>query len=242
MVSSYEEFVLALSSIKTKKEEWSKQTQAARSDYLAWNKLIPMPGTLHYGEVIAWLSKHLPEDAIVTNGAGNFASWLHRHFQYRGWQCGWRSQLAPTSGSMGYSVPAAVAAKIAAPRRAVVAIAGDGEFLMNGQEFATAMQYGAAIIVLVVNNGMYGTIRMHQEREYPGRILGTELANPDFAAYARAFGGHGERVERTADFAPAFQRALASGKPAIVELRIDPEAITPSATLSGLRAAALAKK
>ena len=233
--SNYEEFVFALSSIKIKREEWQNQTRAAHADFLEWNRPISMPGALHYGEVIAWLSQNLPEDAIVTNGAGNFASWLHRHFQYKGW----RTQLAPTSGSMGYSVPAAVAAKIAAPGRTVVAIAGDGEFLMNGQEFATAMQYRAPIIVLVVNNGMYGTIRMHQEREYPGRVSGTELANPDFAAYARAFGGHGETVERTAEFAPAFQRAVASGKPAILELRIDPEAITPSATLSGLRAAAL---
>jgi acetolactate synthase-1/2/3 large subunit len=239
--SSYEEFVLALSSLKSN-SSWKEHTQAIRKDYLEWNKPVPMPGALHYGEVIAWLSQHLPEDAIVTNGAGNFASWLHRHFQYRGWQGGCRTQLAPTSGSMGYSVPAAVAAKIAAPARTVVAVAGDGDFLMNGQEFATAMQYGAPIVVLVVNNGMYGTIRMHQEREYPARISGTELRNPDFAAYARAFGGHGETVERTADFAPAFQRALASGKPAILELKIDPEAITPSATLSGLRAAALAKK
>ncbi len=231
--SNYEEFVLALKGLKT--PSWKDQAESAHSDYLAWNKTIAMPGALHYGEVIAWLSQNLPEDAIVTNGAGNFASWLHRHFQYKGW----RTQLAPTSGSMGYSVPAAVAAKIAAPGRTVVAIAGDGEFLMNGQEFATAMQYGAPIIVLVVNNGMYGTIRMHQEREYPGRVSGTELANPDFAAYARAFGGHGETVERSADFAPAFQRAVASGKPSILELRIDPEAITPSATLSGLRAAAL---
>ena len=235
--SNYEEFVLALRCLKLK-SDWKEFTTEIHKNYLEWNKPIAMPGALHYGEVIAWLSQNLPEDAIVTNGAGNFASWLHRHFQYKGW----RTQLAPTSGSMGYSVPAAVAAKIAAPGRTVVAIAGDGEFLMNGQEFATAMQYGAAIIVLVVNNGMYGTIRMHQEREYPGRVSGTELANPDFAAYARAFGGHGETVARTADFAPAFQRALASGKPSIVELRIDPEAITPSATLSGLRAAALAKK
>ena len=234
--SNYEEFVLALTGLKI--PSWKEQAHSAHADYLAWNKTISMPGALHYGEVIAWLSQNLPEDAIVTNGAGNFASWLHRHFQYKGW----RTQLAPTSGSMGYSVPAAVAAKIAAPGRTVVAIAGDGEFLMNGQEFATAMQYGAPIIVLVVNNGMYGTIRMHQEREYPGRVSGTELANPDFAAYARAFGGHGETVERTADFAPAFQRAVASGKPAVLELRIDPEAITPSATLAGLRAAALAKK
>ena len=240
--SNYEEFVFALSSMKIKSEDWQNQTRSAHADYLAWNKTVPMPGALHYGEVIAWLSQNLPEDAIVTNGAGNFASWLHRHFRYKGWQRGRRTQLAPTSGSMGYSVPAAVAAKIAEPGRTVVGFAGDGEFLMNGQEFATAMQYGAAIIVLVVNNGMYGTIRMHQEREYPGRVSGTELANPDFAAYARAFGGHGETVERTADFAPAFQRALASGKPAILELRIDPEAITPSATLSGLRTAALAKK
>ncbi len=238
--SNYEEFISALARIKT--PSWKESAKEAHSSYLEWNRPIPMPGALHYGEVIAWLSQNLPEDAIVTNGAGNFASWLHRHFRYKGWQGGRRTQLAPTSGSMGYSVPAAVAAKIAEPGRCVVALAGDGEFLMNGQEFATAMQYGAAIIVLVVNNGMYGTIRMHQEREYPGRVSGTELANPDFAAYARAFGGHGETVERTADFAPAFQRALASGKPAILELRIDPEAITPSATLSGLRAAALARK
>ncbi len=231
--SNYEEFVLALSKLKT--PSWNEQARSAHDDFLAWNRPVPMPGALHYGEVIAWLSQNLPEDAIVTNGAGNFASWLHRHFQYKGW----RTQLAPTSGSMGYSVPAAVAAKIAQPARTVVAVAGDGEFLMNGQEFATAMQYGAAIIVLVVNNGMYGTIRMHQEREYPGRVSGTELANPDFAAYARAFGGHGETVERTAEFAPAFQRAAASGKPAVIELRIDPDAITPTATLSGLRAAAL---
>jgi acetolactate synthase-1/2/3 large subunit len=232
IVSSYEEFVLALSTLKI--PSWKEQSQAAHEDYLAWNKPIPMPGALQYGEVIAWLSQNLPADAIVTNGAGNFASWLHRHFQYKGW----RTQLAPTSGSMGYSVPAAVAAKIAEPKRTVVAIAGDGEFLMNGQEIATAVQYGAAIVTLVVNNGMYGTIRMHQEREFPARVSGTELNNPDFAAYARAFGGHGETVERTADFAPAFQRALASGKPAVIELRIDPEAITPSATLTGLRLAA----
>ena len=231
--SNYEEFVLALSKLKT--PSWNEQARSAHDDFLAWKRPVPMPGALHYGEVVAWLSQNLPEDAIVTSGAGNFASWLHRHFQYKGW----RTQLAPTSGSMGYSVPAAVAAKIAEPARTVVAVAGDGEFLMNGQEFATAMQYGAAIIVLVVNNGMYGTIRMHQEREYPGRVSGTELANPDFAAYARAFGGHGETVERTADFAPAFQRAAASGKPAVIELRIDPDAITPTATLSGLRAAAL---
>ena len=239
--SIYEEFVLALGSLKLN-SNWKQSTKEIHENYLEWNKPIPMPGALQYGEVIAWLSQNLAEDAIVTNGAGNFASWLHRHFQYRGWQGGSRTQLAPTSGSMGYSVPAAVAAKILHPRRTVVAVAGDGEFLMNGQEIATAVQYGAPIVVLVVNNGMYGTIRMHQEREFPARVSGTELRNPDFAAYARAFGGHGETVERTADFGLAFQRAVASGKPAVIELKIDPEAITPSATLSGLRAAALRKK
>ena len=236
--AAYPQFVEALLRLKVDGGKWKEAVKAARAEYEAWNAPLAMPGALQYGEVVKWLSDTLPEDAIVTNGAGTFASWLHRHFRYKGW----RTQLAPTSGSMGYSVPAAVAAKIAAPGRTVVAFAGDGDFLMNGQEFATAVQYGAPVVVLVVNNGMYGTIRMHQEREYPGRVSGTALANPDFAAYARAFGGHGETVNATAEFKPAFERALASGKPAIVELRIDPEAITPSATLSGLRAAALAKR
>jgi acetolactate synthase-1/2/3 large subunit len=236
--ASYPQFVEALAQVRLDGSRWRGRTQAARADYEQWSAPQPMPGPVQLGEIVKWLSDALPEDAILTNGAGNFASWLHRHFRYKRY----RTQLAPTSGSMGYGVPAAVAAKIAEPGRTVVALAGDGDFLMNGQEFATAAQYGAPIVVLVVNNGMYGTIRMHQEREYPGRICGTELKNPDFAAYARAFGGHGEIVERTADFRPAFERALASGKPAIIELRIDPEAITPSATLSGLRAAALAKK
>jgi acetolactate synthase-1/2/3 large subunit len=194
-----------------------------------------MPGKLHYGEVICWLSGRLPEDTIVAGGAGNFAGWLHRHFRYKGF----RTQLGSTNGSMGYGYPAAVAAKLARPDRPVLAICGDGDFLMNGQEFATAVQYGAAFVALVVNNGKYGTIRMHQEREYPGRVYGTELRNPDFAAYARAFGGHGEIVERTGDFAPAFERAWSSGKPALIELRIDPDAITPATTLSAIREKAL---
>jgi acetolactate synthase-1/2/3 large subunit len=177
----------------------------------------------------------LPEDAIVSGGAGNFSGWVHRYFRYKGF----RTQLGPTNGSMGYGLPGAVSAKLAAPERTVVAVCGDGDFLMNGQELATAAQYGAAVIALVVNNGMYGTIRMHQEREYPERISGTELKNPDFAAYARAFGGHGELVEETAQFAPAFERARASGKPAIIELRIDPDAITTGTTLSKIRAQAL---
>jgi acetolactate synthase-1/2/3 large subunit len=211
--------------------QWEAETAKARQEYLEWSEPRPMPGALHYGEVIRWLSDHLPEDTIVAGGAGNFAGWLHRHFRYKGF----RTQLGPTNGSMGYGYPAAVAAKLAQPQRNVVAVCGDGDFLMNGQEMATAAQHGAAFVALVVNNGLYGTIRMHQEREYPGRVFGTQLRNPDFAAYARAFGGHGETVERTEDFAPAFERAQASGKPALVELKIDPDAITPAATLSGIR-------
>ena len=236
--SGYPQFAEALAQLKLDGAKWRDWTRAARADYEAWYAPQPIPGALQYGELIAWLSTRLPEDAIIANGAGNFASWLHRNFRYKGY----RTQLAPTSGSMGYGVPAAVAAKIAHPQRTVIAISGDGDFLMTGQEFATAMQYRAPIVVLVVNNGMYGTIRMHQEREYPERVSGTGLANPDFAAYARAFGGHGETVERTAEFAPAFERALASGKPAIIELRIDPDAITPSTTLSAIRAAALKRR
>jgi acetolactate synthase I/II/III large subunit len=229
--SGMPQFVEALERIALDGTRWREWTRAARAECDAWRAPIAMPGKVHLGEIVRWLSNHLPEDAIVANGAGNFATWLHRHFIYKGY----RTQLGPTSGSMGYGLPAAVAAKIAEPKRAVLAWTGDGEFLMTGQELATAVQYEAPIIVTVVNNGMYGTIRMHQERCFPGRVSGTALRNPDFAAYARAFGGHGETVEETAQFAPAFERARASGKPAVIELRIDPEAITPSATLSGLR-------
>ena len=175
--------------------------------------------------------ERLPDDAIITNGAGNYATWAHRFHRWRRFG----TQAAPTSGSMGYGTPAAVAAKALHPDREVICFAGDGCFLMNGQEFATAVQYELPIIVIVVNNGMYGTIRMHQEREYPGRVSGTDLKNPDFAALARAYGGHGETVENTADFAPAFERARASGKPAIIEIRLDPEAITPTKTLTDIR-------
>ena len=235
--SGVAQFLAAARSQKADGSRWRDWARAARADYEAWSAPRPMPGRVQLGEIVRWLSDTLPEDAVLANGAGNFAVWLTRHFRYKGY----RTQLAPTSGSMGYGLPAAVAASIAAPGRAVLAWCGDGDFLMNGQEFATAAQYGAAPIAVVVNNGMYGTIRMHQEREYPARVSGTELRNPDFAAYARAFGGHGELVEETAQFAPAFERARASGKPALIEVRIDPEAISPSATLSGLRAAALGR-
>jgi acetolactate synthase-1/2/3 large subunit len=236
--SGYPQFAEALAQVKLDGSKWRDSTRAAHADFEAWLKPQPIPGALQYAEIVAWLSERLPEDAIVCNGAGNFAVWVNRYFRYKRY----RTQLAPTSGSMGYGVPAAVAAKIAHPERTVIAVAGDGDFLMNGQEIATAAQYGAPIVVVVVNNGMYATIRMHQEREFPERVSGTELANPDFAAYARAFGGHGETVERTADFAPAFERALASGRTAIIELKIDPEAITPTTTLSAIRAAALKRR
>ena len=231
-------FVEALSQVKLDGAKWAGRTRQARDEYLAWTQLQPMPGKLHYGEVVKWLDANLPEDAIIAGGAGNFSGWVHRHFRYKGF----RTQLGSTNGSMGCGLPAAVAAKLAAPHRTVLAITGDGDFLMTGQELATAAQYGAPVITLVVNNGMYGTIRMHQEREYPGRISGTELQNPDFAAFARAFGGHGEVVETTDQFAPAFERARASGKPALIELRIDPDAITTSTTLSAIRKQALERR
>lgn len=213
---------------------WEQRTQTMRDDYIEWQKAQPQPGVLDMAKVVSYLREHLPEDAIITNGAGNYATWIHRFYRYRRY----RTQLAPTSGAMGYSVPAAIAAKLRHPDRIVVSLNGDGCFLMCGQELATAVQYGVQAIFLVINNGMYGTIRMHQEREYPARISGTDLTNPDFAALARAYGAHGEVVERTEDFAAAFTRARDCGKPALLELRIDPEQITPRATLSEIRAAA----
>jgi acetolactate synthase I/II/III large subunit len=217
--------------------DWREETQEARRDYLAWSgEAAAMPGRMQLGEAMLWLRKRLNADAIVTNGAGNFAAWPGRFLRYR--RIG--SQIGPTSGSMGFGLPAAVGAKRVCPERMVVSFNGDGCFLMNGQEFATAVQYELPIIVVIIDNAMYGTIRMHQEREYPGRITATELKNPDFAAYARAFGGHGETVEETSQFAPAFERALASGKPSILHVKIDPEAITPTTTLSAIREKALA--
>ena len=236
--SGMKQFVDALKDVTFNSASWKAQAEEARKQFLEWTEPRPMPGPVQYGEIIRWLSERLPEDTIVAGGAGNFAGWLHRHFRYKGF----RTQLGSTNGSMGYGYPAAVAAKLAEPKRTVFALCGDGDFLMTGQEIATAAQYGANFVALVVNNGLYGTIRMHQEREYPGRVYGTELRNPDFAAYARAFGGHGETVERSADFAPAFERAAASGKPAIIELKIDPDAITPATTLSAIREKSLKSK
>ncbi|MGF6977625.1 acetolactate synthase-1/2/3 large subunit [Paraburkholderia sp. JPY465] len=210
---------------------WAGAAEEAHRAYLEWRKPRPVPGDVQMGEVIQQLRAHLPEDAIVTNGAGNYATWLHRHFSYRHF----RSQLAPTSGAMGYGVPAALAAKSLYPQRAVVALAGDGCFMMAAQELATAMQYDLRVLFIVVNNSHFGTIRMHQERHYPHRVHGTGLTNPDFAAFARSFGAHGETVERTGDFLPALQRAIESQLPAVIEIRMPQEASTPAATLDMIR-------
>ena len=199
----------------------------ARADYEAWQVPQETPGDLKMEQVILHLAESLPEDAIVTNGAGNYSAWLHRYYRYRTW----RSQLGPTSGSMGYGLPAAVAAKLQYPGRDVVCLAGDGCFQMTMQEFGTAVQYGANIIVLVSNNGIYGTIRMHQERHYPGRPSGTDIVNPDFAALATAYGGYGEVVTETEKFPAAFQRAKSAGRPAILDLRVSAAALTPRSTL-----------
>jgi len=217
---------------------WGADTQTAREDYLRWSDPAPIciPGPLQMGEVMQHLRATLPADTIFCNGAGNFATWVHRFWPFTHYA----SQLAPTSGSMGYGLPAGVGAKRLWPQREVVVFAGDGDFMMHGQEFATAVQYGLPIIVVLLDNAMYGTIRMHQERTYPGRISATQLKNPDFCGYAQVFGGHGERVSRTEEFAPALARARASGKPAILHCLLDPQAITPTGTLDGIRKAALA--
>ncbi|HEV7989353.1 MAG TPA: thiamine pyrophosphate-binding protein [Candidatus Binataceae bacterium] len=217
---------------------WAASTEAAHSEYLEYSLPVPNPGALQLAEIVSSLRDQLPRDTIVANGGGNFAGWVHRFWRYRDFG----TQLGPTSGSMGYGVPAGVAAALAHPERTVLSFSGDGCFLMNGQEIATAIQYGAAPIFFVVNNGMYGTIRMHQEREYPGRVNGTALTNPDFAALAHAYGLHGETCERTAEFASAFERARKSGRAALIELRLDPEAISTRTTLSKIREASLAAK
>lgn len=211
---------------------------ALRATYQSWSDptQIKSPGKLQMGQIMAYLAQKLPANTIMCNGAGNYATWLHRFYPFT--QYG--TQLAPTSGSMGYGLPAAVAAKRFAPDNPVVCFAGDGCFMMHGQEFATAVQYQLPVIVILIDNSMYGTIRMHQEMHYPARVSATELKNPDFAAYAQAFGGHGETVTTTEDFAPALERAMASGKPAILHCLIDPEAITPVSTLSTIREKALA--
>ena len=220
---------------------WEAWTQACHDDYLA--NLVPQtpPGDVDMPAVVATLQRHLPPDAVLTNGAGNFASWVHRYYRHHGLAKGCRTQLAPTNGAMGYGVPAGIAAAITTGRLAFT-IAGDGDFLMNGQELATAVQYGARTIIVLLNNGMYGTIRMHQEREFPQRVSGSELANPDFAALARAYGYAGVRINRTAEFEPALLAALARSEGTLIEVMLDPEAISIRGTLSGITQAALARR
>lgn len=218
---------------------WRAGTKAARENFEAGQKPDhPRPGALDLAAVIEVLRRKLPADAIMANDAGNFSGWLHRYWRFTTYP----SQLGPTNGAMGYGYPAALSAKLACPDKVCIAWVGDGGFMMSAQELATAVQYGANVIAMVVNNNLYGTIRMHQEREYPGRNPATTLVNPDFAAYARAFGAHGETVSRTEEFEPALDRALKAGKPAVMELRIDPDVITTRTTLSAMREASLAKR
>jgi acetolactate synthase I/II/III large subunit len=227
-------FAAALDKLKPRRAPGD--VSAARQDYLEWSEhALPQPGAVNLSEIMIWLRGHLPCDAILCNGAGNYSGWIHRFHRFR--RLG--TQMATICGFMGYGVPASVAMKALYPQRAVLAINGDGDFLMTGQEFATAVQYRLPVIVLVFDNAILGTIRMHQEREYPGRVSGTDLVNPDFAAMARSFGGFGATVEKTADFAPAFLAAEASGLPSILHVKFDAEGITPSTTLSAIREKAL---
>ncbi len=214
---------------------WRDWTHQARAEYLKNIEPQASKGQVDLAQVMMELRKQLPADAIVTNGAGNYTGWVHRYWQYGGL----RSQLGPTSGAMGYGVPSAVAAKLVFPQRTVASFSGDGCFLMNGQELATAAQYDLKILFLVINNNMYGTIRMHQERDYPARVHGTDLRNPDFAALAKAYGIHGTVVERTDEFPKALANALVQQGPALIEIRTDPEAITTRGSLSAMRESAL---
>ena len=223
----------ALAALRPAGPVQGERVAAAREAYLDWSETPTRnPGALQMGDVLCHLRDTLDDRAILTNGAGNFAIWLNRYYRFRGFN----THLAPTCGSMGYGFPAGIAAKRQYPDRTVVTLAGDGDFMMTGQEFATAVHHGIPIIVVLIDNGMYGTIRMHQEREYPARVSATALTNPDFAALAQAHGGFGIRVEQTGDFAAAFEAARASGKPAIVHCILDPEALTPTLTIEALRA------
>lgn len=238
VVASAETFSKALEQMQSPASvPWSGWREEKRSNYLKTLEPVELPGDVRMGQVIRQLSDAMPEDAIICNGAGNYAAFLHKHFSFKGY----RTQLAPTSGSMGYGLPAGVAAKVAFPDRPSIVLAGDGCFMMTCQELATCMQYDLPVVVIVANNGMYGTIRAHQEREYPERVVGTRLTNPDFAKFAESFGGHGETVNTTEEFKPALDRAIASGKPAVIELKLDPEALSPRSTLSAIRDAAKAR-
>jgi acetolactate synthase I/II/III large subunit len=236
--SGMPEFAAALAALDpVRPARWSRWRDEARAEYEAGLISPPASGSLDLGRVMAWLRQRLPDDVIVTSDAGNFSGWPNRFLQYR--RPG--RQLGPTSGAMGYGIPAAIAAKLVHPGRIVVGFVGDGGFLMTGQELATALHEGIGPIILLFNNGMYGTIRMHQERRFPGRVIGTRLTNPDFVALARAYGAFSAAIERTEDFAPAFEEASAHKGAAVIELRMDPETITTRTTLSEIRRAAEAR-
>jgi acetolactate synthase-1/2/3 large subunit len=232
IVATLPEAAAALRALDPLEPQWREWTEAARAEYDANLRHEPMEGDVDLGEIMAFLRQRLPGDAVQTCGAGNFTVWAHRFAEFTEFG----TQACPRSGSMGYGLPAAVAAQLVHPQRVVVCFTGDGDFVMSSPELATAVQYELPIVVLLVNNGMYATIRMHQERQFPGRVIGTDLDNPDFPALARAYGAHGERVERTGEFEGAFERALASGKPSVLELPVDPERISPRVRLSELRA------
>lgn len=234
VVSRADEMIAALHKCAPlqRQPDWMVECRAA---YDAWLQPTESPGDAKQENIISWLSDNLPKDAIVTNGAGNYAAWLHRYFSYKRYG----TQLAPTSGSMGYGFPAAIAAKLEHPSKTVVCLAGDGCFQMTLNEMSTAMQHGASVILIVMNNRRYGTIRMHQEKTYPARVSGTDMVTPDFAALARAYGGHGETVENDAQFAQAFKRAEASGKVSIIEVQLDEDVLSTGQSLSATRALAL---
>ena len=221
-VAGFAQAVASLSpeALSEERQDWLAQ---AHRSFIEWHRPTKLPGQLQLGEIVKWLGARLPEEAVISNGAGNYTLWVHRFYPFRALG----SQLAPTSGSMGYGLPAAIAAKLARPERAAVCFAGDGCFQMTSQELATAVQYGANVIVIVVNNGSYGSIRMHQEKQYPGRRHGTDLINPDMVALAKAYGAGALRVERTEDFAAAFNQALDAQRPFLIELIIAPEILRP---------------
>jgi len=230
--SSPANFVSALKGLKLgRKKDWAGWLEGGRKNYLDWSTPNTHPGPVQLAELYRYLRETLPDDAILTNGAGNYTAWLHRFYHYRDFN----TQVAPTSGAMGYGVPAAIGAKIIEPDRVVVSISGDGCFLMTGQELATAALYKVPVIFLVFNNSMYGTIRMHQERDYPGRVSGTGLKNPDFVGYAKSFGIAGWLATTNDEFEAAFAAALASGAPALIEITVEQEAISPATTLSDLK-------
>ena len=236
--ASMKAFAKALVDMEPVHGGWAENTRESRGEYLAWSEPAEMTGSVNLGKVVQFLRENMTSGDVICNGAGNFSAWVHRFFRYRGFG----TQLAPTSGSMGYGLPASISAKRLNPDNTVVAVCGDGDLMMTSQELATAVHHGIAIIAVVVNNGTYGTIRMHQERDYPGNVIATDITNPDFVLFAQAFGAYGERVEKTEDFADAFNRARHSGKPALIELVVDKEAITPTTTLTAIREASEARK